>query len=73
MKNIGYVVRLYDVRNSFAYGLNFRDARVFLTREAARVNVRTFRGIGRYTKPDQILQVELTKGGKTKKIIKVVR
>jgi len=69
MRNMGYVIRLHGVRNSYAYGLGFKHAKVFPTREAARENKRIFGG-GRQEK---IFQVELSKNGKPKRIIKGVR
>ncbi len=73
MKNIGYVIRLHGVRNLYAYGMNFRCARVFTTCEATRGNIKAYCDIGNRTKPDQILRVELTKDGKPRKIIRAVR
>ena len=69
MKNIGYVIRLHHVRNRYVYGLSFRQARVFLTREAARVDKRGSRNC----RVEKIIQVMLFKNGTPKKIIKEVR
>ena len=69
MKNIGYVIKLYGVQNAYAYGLNFKCAKVFSTREAARVNKRNSRN----HRVEKIFQVELTKNGRPKKMIKEVR
>ena len=66
---IGYVIRLSGVRNSYAYGLSFRLARMFFTREAARADKRA-NGAHR---SEKIFQVELTKNGMPKRIIKKVR
>ena len=69
MRNISYVIRLPDKLNSYAYGLGFKHAKVFPTREAAREDKRIIGG-GRIEK---IFQVELSKNGKAKRIIKEVR
>ena len=71
-RNIGYVIRLHGVPNCYAYGRVFSSARVFSTREAARVDKRS-NCMNGYISPQQIFQVELTKNGAAERIIKEVR
>lgn len=74
MKKIGYIIRLHGVSNTYAYGepgKGITCARVFPSRELARIDKRAFNN-DEYTKPQEILQVELYKNGKAKKIIKKV-
>ena len=73
MRNIGYVIRLHGVPNRYAWGKTLSKARVYPTREAARKNKRQSAKWAAYIKPQQIFQVELTKNGKAKRIIKEVR
>ena len=69
MRNIGYVIRLHGVPYRYVWGKTLSKAGVFPTREAARKDKRQSAKI----KPQQIFQVELTKKGKAKRIIKEVR
>jgi hypothetical protein len=69
MKNIGYVIRLTGKPNIYAYGLTLKAAYVFPTREAARRNKRRYAD----RRLEKIIQVELTKRGRAKRIIKEVR